>query len=193
MALDYSSGCVNFRDVGEFVNLIAPGDLLPEGILFRGGKLTFVTSAEDMCSPDTIINLRKSEDAETYGAKSYWFPISNDLEVYDTGNQKVREWLNDVIRVFEDKDLPYPVLIHCNSGKDRTGVVVAALLKILGISEEIIVEEYLLSDGDVRREWILQSIKEIGDPEIYFKCVDIEKVRENILKIKNNLNLEDQG
>ena len=180
MTLDYSSGCVNFRDVGEYINLIAPGNLLPAGRLFRGGKLTLINSAEDICSPKTIINLRKSEDPGTFGAKNFWFPISNDNEVYDTGNPEVRKWLNDVIKVFEDQNLKYPVLIHCNSGKDRTGVVVAALLKVLDISEEIIIEEYLLSEGDVKEECIRQSLKGTGDQEQYFNRVNIEKVRKNV-------------
>lgn len=180
MALDYSNGCVNFRDVGELVNLITSKDLLPEGRLFRGGKLTFVTSCEKIFSPKTIINLRKSEDTETFGARNFWFPVSNDNEVYNTGNPEVRKWLNDVIKVFEDQDLLYPVLIHCNSGKDRTGVVVAALLNILGIHEGVIVEEYMFSDGDVKEEWICQSLRETGDPERYFNRVDLEMVRRNI-------------
>ena len=38
-----------------------------------------------------------------------------------------------------------PVLIHCNSGKDRTGIACAMLLKILGVKRETIFEDYLLS------------------------------------------------
>ena len=31
MGLDYTSGCVNFRDVGEWVNLLASRPVLPRG------------------------------------------------------------------------------------------------------------------------------------------------------------------
>jgi protein-tyrosine phosphatase len=74
-------------------------------------------------------------------------------------------------------------LIHCTSGKDRTGVVVAALLKILEVPDQIIVEEYLLSQGEVRAEWIQQALTGIGDPQVYFNRIDIEIVKRNILGI----------
>ena len=35
MGLDYSKGCVNFRDVGEWVNCIGGSNLLPEQLLLR--------------------------------------------------------------------------------------------------------------------------------------------------------------
>ncbi|MGR7000139.1 tyrosine-protein phosphatase [Yinghuangia aomiensis] len=42
-----------------------------------------------------------------------------------------------------------PALVHCSAGKDRTGWTIALLLLALGVSEEDIVAEYLLSDNAV--------------------------------------------
>jgi protein-tyrosine phosphatase len=39
-----------------------------------------------------------------------------------------------------------PVLIHCASGKDRTGFGAALILDVLGVAEESIVEDYLLTN-----------------------------------------------
>ena len=39
-----------------------------------------------------------------------------------------------------------PVLIHCASGKDRTGFGAALILDVLGVPEERIVEDYLLTN-----------------------------------------------
>lgn len=39
-----------------------------------------------------------------------------------------------------------PAVIHCTAGKDRTGVVVALLLSLLGISDEVISADYSLSN-----------------------------------------------
>ncbi len=39
-----------------------------------------------------------------------------------------------------------PLLIHCASGKDRTGLGAALILDVLGVDEEAIVEDYLLTN-----------------------------------------------
>jgi protein-tyrosine phosphatase len=39
-----------------------------------------------------------------------------------------------------------PVLVHCAAGKDRTGFVVAMALRALGVSEEDVMSEYLLTN-----------------------------------------------
>ncbi len=39
-----------------------------------------------------------------------------------------------------------PTLIHCASGKDRTGVGAALILDVLGVEEDAIVEDYLLTN-----------------------------------------------
>ena len=39
----------------------------------------------------------------------------------------------------------HPVLFHCAAGKDRTGVLAALLLRLLGVSEDDVVADYLAS------------------------------------------------
>jgi protein-tyrosine phosphatase len=179
MGLDYSDGSVNFRDVGEFVNLIAGKDLMAERILLRGGKTDFVKEPEEILNPKTIVNLRKGHDIQTFGADYFHFPLDNKIEKYHTGQPDVKKWLNEIFKVFENENIKFPVFIHCLSGKDRTGIVVAILLKILGIPQEIILEEYLLSDGEVHKDLIETALDEIGDFERYFKRVDLNKIRKN--------------
>ena len=38
-----------------------------------------------------------------------------------------------------------PILVHCTHGKDRTGVLVALLLRAIGVSEEDVVADYVVS------------------------------------------------
>ena len=40
----------------------------------------------------------------------------------------------------------WPILIHCNAGKDRSGIGVALILEALDVDREIIMEEYLLTN-----------------------------------------------
>ena len=45
----------------------------------------------------------------------------------------------------------YPVLLHCTAGKDRTGVITALLLSILGVDRTVIEADYALTNRDVTR------------------------------------------
>ncbi len=46
-----------------------------------------------------------------------------------------------------------PLLFHCTAGKDRTGVVAAILLKLLGVDDDTVVADYVLTN-EVRRDWL---------------------------------------
>jgi len=45
-----------------------------------------------------------------------------------------------------------PLVIHCTAGKDRTGFACALILHTLGVSEDIISEDYLLTNQFYRRD-----------------------------------------
>jgi protein-tyrosine phosphatase len=46
----------------------------------------------------------------------------------------------------------WPILIHCNAGKDRAGVAVTLILEALGVDRETIMEEFLLTNEIGRSE-----------------------------------------
>jgi len=60
----------------------------------------------------------------------------------------------------------WPILIHCNAGKDRAGVAVTLILESLGVDRETIMEEFLLTNeiGRTEKKAILLSkeSKKIG-------------------------------
>jgi protein-tyrosine phosphatase len=52
------------------------------------------------------------------------------------------------------------VLLHCHAGKDRTGVVVAVILALLGVPDELIAEDYAMSAANLAaltHEWLDRS------------------------------------
>lgn len=44
-----------------------------------------------------------------------------------------------------------PALIHCTAGKDRTGIIIALLLHVLGVPEDLILADYALSNAHYDR------------------------------------------
>ena len=85
-------------------------------------------------------------------------------------SEKMREWYQELA---VGHVIPYrqfiqgvlnaqgaPVLWHCTAGKDRTGFAAAILLRILGVSQDIVEDDYLLSAkyADQRRAliWMLR-------------------------------------
>jgi protein-tyrosine phosphatase len=45
-----------------------------------------------------------------------------------------------------------PLVIHCTAGKDRTGFACALILHTLGVADEVIAEDYLLTNQFYRRD-----------------------------------------
>jgi protein-tyrosine phosphatase len=65
--------------------------------------------------------------------------------------------------------LDHPVLFHCTAGKDRTGWAAASLLRLLGVDEDTVIEEYLRSNAPVLEGFApyLQQFADMGgDPEV---------------------------
>ncbi len=57
----------------------------------------------------------------------------------------------------------YPLVFHCAAGKDRTGVLAALVLEIVGVEREVIMEDYVLTAS--RMELILtRLLRSDGDP-----------------------------
>jgi protein-tyrosine phosphatase len=45
-----------------------------------------------------------------------------------------------------------PLVIHCTAGKDRTGFACALILHALGVADDVIAEDYLLTNRFYRRD-----------------------------------------
>jgi protein-tyrosine phosphatase len=78
---------------------------------------------------------------------------SHYLEMVDQAQDKIRAAL--VVLSSSDS---YPALFHCAAGKDRTGVLGSVVLGLLGVSEEDIVADYMLTAHATER-----MIKRIHD------------------------------
>ena len=65
---------------------------------------------------------------------------------------KIGEIIKTIINL-DEKD--YPVIYHCTEGKDRTGIITAIILMILGVEKDKIIEDYLYTNKVNRKKAII--------------------------------------
>jgi len=158
-------GCLNFRDLGGYPT--ADGRRLCWRRLYRSDALHLLTPADvarlrDELHVGDVIDLRSGAEVRAEGqgplaAESIRF---HHLPLYDSDHVRrdsvgafhnladryvllaefAREVIGRIIRLLAEA--PGPVVYHCAAGKDRTGVVSAVILGLLGVRDEVIVADY---------------------------------------------------
>ena len=151
----------NHRDVGEALGLWSATPAVAEGRLFRGGRIEPLMEASDLGLPGTVVNLRRGPDLALPGVTNLHVPRDDTMDVYETARPRVRRWIDRALHAIVDAPA-WPVYLHCTAGRDRTGVVVAAALRLLAVPDDVVVGEFLLSDG-AREPWIRAALAGFGD------------------------------
>ena len=112
----------------------------------------------------------------SHRARSH-IPIANTDNVYNAGsNETVQKWLVEIIRQLSLPKTRYPVLVHCKSGKDRTGVVLAALLLQLGYSDEDIMTDFLRTPRAVAKK-LRSTLRALRSEQGGFLRLGVDKSR----------------
>jgi protein-tyrosine phosphatase len=71
-----------------------------------------------------------------------------------------------------------PVLYHCTTGKDRTGWATAVLFRLLGVPEEQLLEDYLLTNTELLpmvQPWMDQFEEGGGDPRLLMPILGVQE------------------
>lgn len=161
--------CLNVRDLGGLPTQY--GLLTKPGRLVRSDSLSRLTRSgqEQVLAYGirTVIDLRRPEEAaaEPHAFMSSPAPIqylNHPLEkFYPQVSEKIRQadsrgqvyciiadhypdLMAGVIRAIGSAG-PGGVLIHCHSGKDRTGTVAALALRLAGVPVSTVIQDYALS------------------------------------------------
>lgn len=180
-------GCVNFRDLGGYRN--SNGQTVRWRRLFRSDALQDMTSADTALAVDDlniwlVVDLRNTNEAERDGrgplresAAAYrHYPLLDArgaIPPFAGGDIAERltatyQWLvrnsgagvaQAIGSISETLDDGKGVVFHCSAGKDRTGLLAAMILEVLGVDQENISADYMLTGEAV--EGIVQRIKSI--------------------------------
>jgi protein-tyrosine phosphatase len=160
----------NFRDVGGYRGL--DGRTVAWRQLFRADSLHRLAGSDwaafTALGIRTVIDLRRTFEVEQHGrvpaaeGLTYLNPVLVHVDwrdvPYPAGTPHER-WLADrYLNYTEDAraglaealsaiadPAAAPVVVHCMAGKDRTGVVCALVLSLLGVSDDDIATDYALT------------------------------------------------
>lgn len=174
-------GLDNVRDVGGLP--LTQGGVTRSGQLLRSAALHYVTESDvrhlvDVFGLSLVIDLRTAREIDRDGptpvaragvrtvALSFIPEDGRPLpETGDDTDPLLRSYLGflvdrtenvvEAVRLLGGAD-GGPALVHCQAGKDRTGVLVALVLDAVGVRREAVVEDYAISAEHVEamfRRW----------------------------------------
>lgn len=157
---------VNFRDIGGYPT--AAGSVR-WGRVYRSDNLSRLTVSDARRIRElgivSVLDLRTTTELEESRFPTeeipvgfHHFPLLDEIPDPDRfrmapgmlGNQYVEmaeqaaSNIGEAIQLFAKKETQ-PAVIHCAAGKDRTGVLVAVLLGLLGVERDVIVADYAMS------------------------------------------------
>ena len=164
---------VNFRDLGGYRT--RDGRSVKWRTLFRADGLSALSERDRgvvrRLGVATVIDLRTAGELENgrfpvedIPVAFHHFPLLEEVpdsekfalkpgmlsEQYRDMADNAGPQIGQILSILSDVD-SHPAIVHCTAGKDRTGVLVAVLLGVLGVPDETIVEDYALSAAAMTR------------------------------------------
>ena len=112
-------------------------DPLIDGAEYYNKCAAFQNLMDDLNSPQDLASLIFDKDQK-----------GNAIDVLVSSYSASLAFSNESFQFMFDclLDEKTPLLFHCSNGKDRTGVAAMVLLLALGVPEEVVKEDYLLSN-----------------------------------------------
>jgi len=159
-------GSWNVRDLGGYST--RDGGVTRWRSVLRAGNLDQVSPVGQQALIDygvkTIIDLRDVNEVRDYPdvfAESTLVKYRH-LPVVHTDSPVIQVRLDEYYRKYLDTchanlgmiigavaESEPGVLVHCFAGKDRTGIVSALLLSVVGVPDEVVAEDYALTSGRI--------------------------------------------
>jgi protein-tyrosine phosphatase len=182
--------CLNVRDPGGYP--LAGGGQVRWRALLRGDNLCRLTPEGCAALVDygvrTIIDLRSPSELRSaphpfrVPGQSADGPVYLNLPLLDESDTVGMAALNSLETAFNEFLLeryaaqigavlsgiagakPGGVLVHCHAGKDRTGLILALVLALVGVPESVIAEDYTASDQYLQPLYQETLARAVNDP-----------------------------
>jgi protein-tyrosine phosphatase len=151
-------GCVNVRDLGGLP--LDSGGETSYGIVVRADSIRALTERGWQALLDygvrSAIDLRAADELAADPPRDAPIPVvhaplaSSDLDWWSMRDgyldvlERSRPQFASVLGLLAEA--PKPVVVHCQGGRDRTGLVVALLLALTGVDPETIAVDHALSE-----------------------------------------------
>ena len=171
-------GPANFRDLGGYragAHRLRRGRVFRSDSLSRMTE-SDVRHVVDELGVVTVVDLRAGHEVETYGhgplgsegVLVHHLPIADETRperierppdapdpstltldrIYLLMLDRYADRFVGVLRTLAD-DANHPIVFHCAAGKDRTGLVAALLLSLLGVDDETVAADYALTSEHI--------------------------------------------
>ncbi len=139
--------------IGEIVDLRSTGELRSEGrglLAEEAARFHHLPLFDSEVTEGTLSDESRSDESrsdESRSDESRQAAESSLADRYFLMAEYAREPIARVIGTLADSTAP--AVYHCAAGKDRTGVISAVLLSLLGVCDEIIVADYAASQENL--------------------------------------------
>jgi hypothetical protein len=161
----------NLRDVGGLRT--DDGRVVRSGVLLRSDAPQIGDAGFPAPRPSTVIDLRSAEEIDVAVhplaavADVHHVALGESLHPERVAATPAAErdlaWAYRLIVLEATAELARivrivasasgPVLVHCAAGKDRTGIVVAVLLRAAGVRRDDVMADYLRTNDNLERLW----------------------------------------
>jgi protein tyrosine/serine phosphatase len=182
---------INFRDLG---GLPGPGGLsVRHGRLYRSAQLSCIAKDDHdafvALGIRTVMDLRRPVEIQEFGriAIADGFVLRDVYlrhrlwarqgqadapararylaDRYHDMTEEAAQDIGEALRILADP-ANCPVVVHCVAGKDRTGVIIALTLALLGVDDETIADDFNASEPEqlLLNDWFQANIPDAQEP-----------------------------
>eukprot|EP01125_Pyxidicula_operculata_P012580 TRINITY_DN4135_c1_g1_i2.p1 TRINITY_DN4135_c1_g1~~TRINITY_DN4135_c1_g1_i2.p1 ORF type:complete len:191 (-),score=50.66 TRINITY_DN4135_c1_g1_i2:328-900(-) len=124
--------------------------------------MTIIPTIPSGSSTSTIPQLPNSSHTTNNKKTSSGDVLKSLLSLYKSILIHSESKICKILDLFTDQD-NYPILFFCNNGKDEAGVIAALILSILGVDDQLIIEDYHTSNNRVpENSPIYEYLQQIG-------------------------------